>query len=377
MSKTKWIGSLLLAALLLAGCVGKTAEPTPPPVPETLPPAEETGGAPAEGGALRLSQDSTVPSPAYEGEEAFSAFLAAAVPRFLIPGLAQAMVPQGVGYDSAGDRVIISSYAGGSVPSVLSATGLSDGTLSGEYFLYQADGSAFTSHVGGVAVTDSGVYVSAKADSDGRYSVAFFPREALFRAGSWEVRAEETVPLPVSPSFLSCSDGMLWVGNFYHPDGDYGLSSGIPYTTATADGDYGCYILGYALSDGRLPAFDGDFPIPDVVLCAPNKIQGVAVTGGQVLLSQSYGRKNNSALLSYALDPEEAGDSSISLGGREVPMFLLDSARQSGSLTAMPMTEGLCPLPDGSILVLFESGAIKYSDGSFRTDQVWQLSPGE
>ena len=57
------------------------------------------------------------------------------------------------------------------------------------------------------------------------------------------------------------------MGNFCHPKADYNLSSELNFTTPSADGEYGCYIL--------------------------------------------------------------------------------DSARQSQAMTAMPMTEGLCLSPDG------------------------------
>ena len=40
----------------------------------------------------------------------------------------------------------------------------------------------------------------------------------------------------------------------------------------------------------------------------------------------------------------------------------------------MPMTEALCTDPDGNVLVLFESGAMAYSDGKYRTDHVWSLN---
>ena len=94
---------------------------------------------------------------------------------------------------------------------------------------------------------------------------------------------------------------------------------------------------------------------------------------GTVLLSQSYGRKNNSTLLRYDLDLNRA-DGSVPVGNREVPAYILDGSVLREAITAMPMTEALCTDPDGNVLVLFESGAMAYSDGKYRTDHVWCLN---
>ena len=189
-----------------------------------------------------------------------------------------------------------------------------------------------------------------------------------------DITIKKTVALPVSPSFLSCSQGILWVGNFYHPAADYGLSTGMNFTTKTADGDFGCYILGYDLNrSDALSAGPEGFPIPDCVLVAPDRIQGMAFCNdGTVLLSQSYGRKNNSSLLRYELNLN-LPDLTVPVGGREVPACLLDSKTQRETITAMPMTEALTLDNDGDVLVLFESGAMAYQDGKYRTDYVWRL----
>ena len=190
------------------------------------------------------------------------------------------------------------------------------------------------------------------------------------------MKLEQTIPVPVSPSFLSCSHGYLWVGNFYHPGADYPLSDGMKYTTASADGeDYGCYIMGYDLSKGSLSVADGDdYAQPDVVLVGPNKIQGVVVgEDDTVTLSQSYGRKNNASLLHYSLALGETLDTMLTVQGRDVPGYILDSKRLKESVTAMPMTEALADAKDGGIYVLFESGAVHYANGTFRTDHVWKI----
>lgn len=109
------------------------------------------------------------------------------------------------------------------------------------------------------------------------------------------------------------------------------------------------------------------------VLAAHNKIQGVVVQDGTVTLSQSYGRKNNACLLRYALNSSETPDTTVTVNGREVKAYLLDSARQTDAVTVMPMTEALADAPEGGIYVLFESGATHYANGTYRTDHVWKV----
>ncbi|MCI8423047.1 MAG: hypothetical protein HFF50_05905 [Lawsonibacter sp.] len=65
----------------------------------------------------------------------------------------------------------------------------------------------------------------------------------------------------------------------------------------------------------------------------------------------------------------------MDVAGHSIPAYVLDSQRQVGNITAMPMTEGLCLSREGKILVLFESGSSRYSDGKYRTDHVWELTP--
>ena len=106
---------------------------------------------------------------------------------------------------------------------------------------------------------------------------------------------------------------------------------------------------------------------------SPKRSQNVCARPGEtVLLSQSYGRKNNSALLRYDLDLNQP-DGSVPVGGSQVPAYILDSRVLREEITAMPMTEALATGPEGNVLVLFESGAMAYKDGKFRTDHVWSL----
>ena len=335
----------------------------------------ETGAA-AETG-LHLTQTKTVGKQTYTGVKEYKPFLKSSKPWAVIPGLNEGMIPQGMCYCAEDKRTYIASYSKADIPSVISVLD-EDGILTAEAYLYNADGSRFSSHVGGLAISDDTLFVSAPADAEGHYQVAEIPMKELEGEGTREVKIQKTFRVPVSPSFMNFSDGCLWVGNFYHPKGNYDLSADMNYTTKAENAEYGCYILGYDLSKKSVERFDevgpDGYPVPDMVMAAPDRIQGItSLSNGQMLLSQSYGRKSESRLMSFDTSSTHATLHDFQVGSSRVPGFILDSNCLTKAVTALPMTEAVSAASDGMILVSFESGALHYSDGKDRTDHIWKM----
>lgn len=372
---------LIALIILLAGCgntaqTEETAAATTNSAETTVTteqgPMEET----TDPHVLRMTQEENVRKATYEDKSAYTDFLEKCEKLFVIPGLKQVLTPQGIAVSPATGDVYISAYSVDDVPSSISVTDWETLELHTEYYLYKEDGTPFTSHVGGVAVTESHLYVSADKDSSGDYRIAAIPLEDLPQGGAYDITVHEYVTMAMSPSMMNYSNGYLWVGNFYHPNADYNLSPNMNYTTTAYDGSaYGCYILGFDMSEGhdRLLG-EKRYPMPDVILAAPNRIQGVTFTGDTVVLSQSYGRQNDATLLTYALDLTAEPDLDLTLNGEQVPAFLLDDHRLTSSINSIPMSEGLATAADGRVLVLYESGAIRYQDGKHRTSYVWAMT---
>lgn len=370
---------LIALILLLAGC-GNAAQTEEAAV--TVASSEESTlssesiGETEDPHVLRMTQEENVRKATYEDKSAYTDFLAKCEKLFVIPGLKQVLTPQGIAVSPDTGDVYISSYSVDDVPSSISVTNWKTLELDTEYYLYKEDGSPFTSHVGGVAVTETHLYVSADKDSSGDYRIAAIPLTDLPRGGAYDITVHEYVTMAMSPSMMNYSNGYLWVGNFYHPNADYNLSPNMNYTTTAYDGSaYGCYILGFDMTEGhdRLLG-EKRYPMPDVILAAPNRIQGVTFVGNTVVLSQSYGRQNDATLLSYQVDLTAQPDLELALNGEQVPAFLLDDHRQTGAVNSIPMSEGLATAADGRVLVLYESGAIRYQDGKHRTSYVWAMT---
>ena len=235
--------ALLAGALLLTACGGAPAS-SASSVPASSVASSEAAEQPEEP-AMKYTQTPTVPTETYKEEADLADFLSKAEPGLVIPGLAENLIPQGMDQcDETGILYISGYYTTDGKSSAILAVDTATGELTAEYILLNAGGTPFDGHVGGVAVSEDTLYVSGQKQN-GLYTICAIPLKDLPAEGSHEVKLEQTIPVPVSPSFLSCSHGYLWVGNFYHPGADYPLSDGMKYTTASADGeDYGCYIMG-------------------------------------------------------------------------------------------------------------------------------------
>ncbi len=338
--------------------------------------------------------------------EDFSDFLEIAEPFAVTPGFNEKLVSQGMDQQDGTGNIYISGYfkrdednpftekGNPTAVAVLSP----DGEFVAEYTMYREDGSPFTSHMGGVAVSSDTLYVSADQgkDSSGKttYWIAAIPLEELTTEGHQDVTVKQLYQVPVQPSFMNYSNDTLWIGNFYlSTKKSYAPPEDLGTVKAETDGEtFGAYILGYSLGDAGSAAMepsDGHpyaMPDADKFYGITNRIQGMTQKAdGTIVLSRSYGRTNNSELLGY--DPSKAQTRTVSLDGTDYDCVMLEAATcQIFAYTMMPMSEGITVKTDGDgseILILYESGAAIYDGdgtydrepGKFRTDYVWKAAP--
>ena len=318
--------------------------------------------------SMQFAQERVVSSETYQTETKYETFLNASSRGAVVAGLNNNLVPQGLAQSHKTDLLYMSAYAsdgGNSAVLVYDAAG----RFCAEYILYNADGSPCKKHLGGLAVTDTTLFVSY--DADDAYRVAAIPLGSLVTKGTQKVVVNTFYEVPVATSFLSYYDGWLWMGNFYLPSSGYDLMRILNFTTE----DYGCYIAGYDLrslgNDRLVPASGQSYPTPDVLMAAPQKVQGMAfdTETNTVILSHSWGRKNDSSLAFYTVDLSGKADTTITLNNTAVKCFVLHSP--ADTVKAIPMAEGITLDGNGAVRILFESGANKYSDGLHRTDYIW------
>lgn len=315
--------------------------------------------------------DGTAASDAYK--KAYPDYMANAAPDVVLPGLTDGenLVPQGIAYWAEKNWLLVSYYvdkydSANAGAAVIAALDLNTNQTVGVYKFTKADGSAFTAHMGGIAVGTYNLYYT-----DGHHGIGYIPlTELTAETKTISISVGESVSIAsinsgAETSYLSMSNGLLWTGNFYNKD-----YSKVP-------GKYLSMMYGYEISGtdsaSEFASLKAIAEKPTYVVAAPDsvdQIQGVAYRNGQIILSRSYGRKNDSALTIYSctLDKNSTVDN---------PTVLSDRIKEVKSL---PMSEGITLAGTNMLYNLFESGAAYYREGkdgktkgSNPTDQVWKV----
>ncbi len=380
--------SLFAAILMILSCFGCNSEVSE----ETTESTEQTENNDVTTSPV-TEEDTTPKFPEYDGPssefkftfesvlsgvsyESYTDFLSSAQQAFLIPALAQQMIPQGMDIWEERGWLLISGYfpdATVSDRSIIVAIDMETRAFVGEYYLTNTDGTPHSSHVGGVAVTDKNIYIS---NGSMLYRV---PLSEILDAGQCgNVTIADVIPVPVRASFCNYSGGYLWVGDF-----QYGKS----YPTdefrhmKNNEGEmYYAWSVGYELDDTTENGIKAEamvkdsYATPDVIFSMTERIQGFAATSSTVVLSQSYGRTNKSTIYLYENPIGSEAHRTATLNGKDVPVYFLDSKLTSTKVTAPPMSEGVA-VRNGELYILFESGADKYANGGGKdpTENVWVM----
>lgn len=233
----------------------------------------------------------------------------------LIPGDDTPWVPQGLAYWPERDALVISYYDGekkqnSRIAVVDRTTGKREKLLSlptkghvgglamSQGFLWTADGGRVTRYAKKVLNAASGTATPVKAGK------------------SWPVKAS---------SYLTIAGSSLWVGAF----------------TEAATGTSVAYR--YDLSGKQVPG-----AAPAATISTPTRVQGMAVVGGKIVWSRSWGRNNRSRI-----DVAPAGA----------------PTQPSRIFTAPNMSEGIVAA-QGELHVLYESGSSTYADASYRVKTI-------
>lgn len=137
-------------------------------------------------------------------------------PDYLVPGQAENMIPQGLTYWPEKDWLLISSYDKNEEnASVIFALDRETGDFAAQFNLYTADGTPWKCHAGGIGVSEYNLYITSDC------GVAYFPLTDLdAESGTVKnIAYKDSLNFgqlgKTYSAYVSVSDGMLWVGNFY------------------------------------------------------------------------------------------------------------------------------------------------------------------
>ena len=272
---------------------------------------------------------------------------------FRIPGLTTGFVPQGFAYLQEKDCYLISGYMKDHSAARIYIRD-AQGSVRFVSLKYQ-DGTAYDEHAGGVAVHDGFVYLPGKMGVD-------VLRLADILAGDASTIGK--IPAEYDTDCVTFHDGYLLVGDFYHP-GAYETPLG--HHIITPAGDENKAVIAVYKADSA--AQFGIDPQPVAAISVRDRVQGIGITEeGEIVLSTSYGLAS-SGLWFY--QPDTRQQDTLTLQGREVPLYYLDSGNLTHSVEMPPMSEEIV-CKDGRVYVLFESACTKYKFGKLiRGDRVY------
>lgn len=165
----------------------------------------------------------------------------------VIPGLGSSSnyTPQGMTYWEAKNWILISAYddAAGSTgrPSCIYAIDVASGEFVALFYIYNSNGTANTSHGGGIAASEHNFYF---ADSGSNVSYVPLSELDVSEGTCKNITLKGTVSFSAelngaSTSYCCYDDGVLWVGNFY-------LDTESSYNTV-ANAAHNSMLLGYKL----------------------------------------------------------------------------------------------------------------------------------
>lgn len=265
---------------------------------------------------------------------------------FVIPGLNTAFVPQGFDYIERSDTYLICGYMNDDSASRIYVR---HGDDTHHVNLLYADGTPYRKHAGGICHNGEYLYI---AGDDG---VDVFSLHDVLEGRD----AKKLGKILTGHDMAYCSfyDGYLLAGNFYH---EKTYETPAHHRITTPAGDANTALITVFKADGD--AAFGINPTPVAALSTRGKVQGICFTSDEeIILSTSYGVAS-SHLYRYRIDTLRA--TTIEVLGGEVPLYYLDSANLTDTITLPPMSEELV-YRDGRIYVLCESACNKYFFGKF------------
>ena len=269
-----------------------------------------------------------------------------------IPGLNDGFVPQGLAYDAETDTYIHSGY-NGSYTEIY----LVKGKETKKLIPVDASGNREKGHAGGIARAGNCLYVCDNAnEGNGRVGLLriFNFDEVLMAQDGAEIKPIKTIDVDTSSSFCFSDGNYIYVGEFYRRV-NYETSESHYYTTPAGD-ENKAILSAYPLAkDGSVIGEHPEFSIS-----IPAQVQGFAVNkDGKIAVSTSWGLTPSH--LEIHSGKKDSG-TTISVSGKEVPLYYIDSTTLEKDIVMPAFSEGLSILDD-KVVISFESACNKYIIG--------------
>lgn len=280
---------------------------------------------------------------------------------FIIPGLKEGFIPQGIFYEEENDIFLISGY-------------YKDKTQPSRIILVDGEGNFIksvgchgkknkaTGHFGGIAVFGDNVYIATTSvthvlslskiltcDDD-----AYVPIEA-------ELYTDTTC------SYVNVCDGVLYIGEF--TDINFTDIKEATNIYKAKNGEmYFSRVNAFVLDENALWGIkedkidDENNLIPDFAFTSPFKVQGMCVLDdGKIVYTASSTAVTNSRVYLYEDITKGEPDEIITVGGQDVPLYYCQKADRIAQYRVPTYLEEITVYPDGSVYIITESAAAPYA----------------
>lgn len=251
------------------------------------------------------------------------------------PGLNDRFVCQGICAVEEEGLLLVSGYMKGSEPSRIYIT---DTENNARFVTLSFEGKPFDGHLGGISRYGDRLYL---ADGAAVYLLSL--EKLLAAEAGASLSPEERIEVNNRASFCFADETYLYVGEF-HDGGKYVTD----HPHVAPEGKNHAIVSLYKHEDLTAPVR---------IYSIRDRVQGLAVKDGKMLLSTSYGITSS---MYYLYDLASATDSGETLDG--APLYHFASCERS--LKGPAMAEGIT-LWDGKFATLTESASDKYIFGKF------------
>lgn len=272
---------------------------------------------------------------------------------FVIPGIRDGFIGQGITYDSDNDYFFVTGYMKDHSASPIYIMNRKTKKLVKTIKMMNPDGSAFDGHAGGLTVFGNMVYV---AGSENCCLYGFEKKELLSAENNSNVTYCEIVSLSsekdlIGVAFTTTHNDMLYAGEFYRLPAYPTLDSHI---VSCCDGENHAIMVGLKKQ--------GNTFVPSVAYSLPGNVQGLSFANGKIYVSTSWGVGFSHI---YCYDESKlVQQGTINLIGKELPLFVLDSNSLCQTYKTPPMSEEI-EYVDGQFYTMCESASNKYIFGKF------------
>ena len=280
---------------------------------------------------------------------------------FIIPGLYEGFIPQGIFYEEENDIFLISGYYKDKVqPSrVIVVDG--EGNFVKSVGCLTLKGNKATGHFGGIAAFKDNVYVATTSVTH-----VLSLSEILSAEDDGYVHIQKELYTDTTCSYVNVCDGVLYIGEFTDITIDDVKGATNIYTSKLGE-KFFSRCNAFILDENGVCGIKADRIdeegnlTPDFAVTTPFKVQGMTrLNDGSFVFTASSTAITNSRVYKYRDVTKGEPDEIIEVNGVDVPLYYCDMFDKTGSYRVPTYLEEITLYKDGSVYIITESAASAY-----------------